>query len=369
MREVLNKLNNKALAHELLAKVRHQAGDFQQKFKRIPAFMEVCGTHTHMIAKNGVRAAVAGEVKLISGPGCPVCVTAQTAIDAMISLTKIDNAIICTFGDMIRVPGSKGQTLQKAKSAGKDVRIVYNPQEAVTIAKNNPDKEVIFLGVGFETTIPLLAATIETAVNLNLQNYSLWLNVKLLEPICRHLLEDEEIKLDGFILPGHVSIVTGGDFYSFLCDEYNVSGVISGFETAEVLSSLSYLLNMKLNNDANIVNNYKFIVTNKGNDLAKAMIEKYFTHVDEEWRGIGIIPKSGMVCKEAYKCFDAKVKFSIDIPEAIPTKCRCGLVIQGKIVPSECPLFAKSCTPRNPIGPCMVSSEGSCAAYYNFATY
>ncbi|UOE57813.1 hydrogenase formation protein HypD [Cytobacillus oceanisediminis] len=345
--------------------VIHLAKQYIQLTGRKPVFMEVCGSHTMALAKTGVKTRLKDYVRLIAGPGCPVCVTDQKTIDSMISLSKESGRILCTFGDMMRVPGSK-HSLLEAKTEGKDIRVVYSPLDSLQIAEENPDKEVIFLGIGFETTIPLLAAAIQEAELRGLTNFSVWMTTKLVEPVLRALLEAGEIHLDGFLLPGHVSVVLGKESYSFLAEEYRMPGVISGFEPVQLLSSIYKLLQLCLENKSEIINDYPYVVSESGNASAKSLMSKYLQPANEVWRGIGAIPKSGLVLKENYQTFDAKNKFKIHVDPPRKTKCRCGEVIRGLAVPEECILFNKACTPANPIGPCMVSSEGTCAAHYHY---
>jgi hydrogenase expression/formation protein HypD len=308
---------------------------------------------------------LAGKVKLISGPGCPVCVTDQKSIDAMIQLSEGENRIICSFGDMIRVPGTN-RTLMNAKTDGKDIRVVYSPIDAVKIAKENPDKEVVFLGIGFETTIPVLGVALKTAHMENVTNFSMWVTTKLVEPILRKLLNEGEVHVDGFLLPGHVSIVLGKNQYQYLVDEYKVPGVICGFEPVQILSAIYKSIEMLLNETPDIINAHKHIVRDEGNRAAQQLMKEYFQLSSEAWRGIGIIEDSGLDIRGEYSHLNAKVRFPIQVSEPKKTKCRCGDVIRGMIKPEECSLFAKACTPINPIGPCMVSGEGSCAASYQY---
>jgi hydrogenase expression/formation protein HypD len=365
MHGLIDPSTSSKISRALLDEVKELAKQFQRKFQRIPAFMEVCGSHTMSLARTGVKKALQDDIRLISGPGCPVCVTDQAAIDAMISLTDGDDRIICTFGDMMRVPGSYG-TLMQAKTEGKDIRVVYSPIDAVRIAEQNQQKEVIFLGIGFETTIPTLAAALKEAEEKKIRNFSIWMSAKLTEPILRHLLNNKEVALDGFLLPGHVSMVMGRKHFEFLATEYHLPGVISGFEAMELLSSLRRLLLLALEQNALVVNDYRNVVSEEGNKHAKYWMNHYFSLCDEPWRGIGIIAQSGMDIREEYRQFNAKEKFSVPMRSPRKTKCRCGEVIRGLIDPPECVLFGKACTPLNPIGPCMVSSEGSCAAYYQY---
>lgn len=365
MLELLKQSCNPEICRPLAEAVKEKAREFFRIHGRKPAFMEVCGSHTMALARSGVKQAIADEVNLISGPGCPVCVTDQKSIDAMIALADGDDRIICTFGDMMRVPGSK-QTLLSAKTEGKDIRVLYSPIDAIKIAEKHPDKEIVFLGVGFETTIPILSLLVGEAASKGLENFTVWMTTKLVEPILRHLLDLGEIQLDGFLLPGHVSIVLGEDSYSYLAEEYKISGVITGFEPAELLSGIYKLINLAIDNEAKIVNDHRAIVTKKGNLRAQEWMDTYFTLCDEAWRGIGIIPGSGLDLKQEFVKYDAKKRFKINTGEPRKTKCRCGEVIRGLISPNDCSLFGKACKPLNPIGPCMVSAEGSCSAHYQY---
>ncbi|MDQ0246808.1 hydrogenase expression/formation protein HypD [Bacillus fengqiuensis] len=361
----MNLFSDPTLTRHSVEAVIRLAERFKEEKGRMPVFMEVCGSHTMALAKTGIKARLKDHVRLIAGPGCPVCVTDQKAIDAMIQLSEEPNRILCTFGDMMRVPGSK-YTLMKGKTDGKDIRVVYSPLDSVKIAEENPHKEVIFLGIGFETTIPILALAIREAEKKGLTNYTIWMTTKLVEPVLRVLLESGEVKVDGFLLPGHVSVVLGKQSYYFLKREYDMSGVISGFEPVQLLSGIYKLLELLLDKKADIVNDYPYVVKDEGNQAAQNLMEQYLEFHDEEWRGIGIIPKSGLVLKEQYVRFDAKKKFKVSIGQPRKTKCRCGEIIRGLITPEECVLFGKGCTPFHPIGPCMVSTEGTCAAHYQY---
>ncbi|CAM3897526.1 hydrogenase formation protein HypD [Mesobacillus zeae] len=365
MQELLKQSSNPEILKPLLQAVKEKAAEFISLYGRKPAFMEVCGSHTMALAKSGVKQALREDVSLISGPGCPVCVTDQHSIDSMIALAEGDGRIICTFGDMMKVPGSR-QSLMDAKINGKDIRVVYSPVDSIRIAEENPGKEVIFLGIGFETTIPILAILVEEAYKKGLGNFSIWMTTKLVEPILRHLLNCGDVMLDGFLLPGHVSIVLGEEAYSFLPEEYNIGGVISGFEPAELLSGIYKLLDIAITKDTRIINDHPSVVTKSGNVVAKQLMEKYFSLCDEAWRGIGSIPSSGLSIRREFDQFDAKKKFKVDPGEPKKTKCRCGEVIRGLINPTDCVLFGKACNPMKPVGPCMVSAEGSCAAYYQY---
>lgn len=365
MHEILKQSNNPEICRPLVKAVIEKAKQFQQEFGRKPAFMEVCGSHTMALARTGVKQCLKDDVLLISGPGCPVCVTDQRSIDAMIALAEGENRIICTFGDMMRVPGSY-KTLLDSKSAGKDIRVLYSPVDAVKVAAENPDKEVIFLGVGFETTIPIMTLMVGEAEKQDVNNFSIWMTTKLVEPVLRYLLESGDVNLDGFLLPGHVSIVLGENSYQYLVNEYHISGVIAGFETAELLSSIYSLIDLALKGKIAIENNHQAVVTKTGNQVIHQWLKKYLTRCDEAWRGIGVIPNSGLDLKPQYDQYNAKKRFTVKVGQPRKTKCRCGEVIRGLISPNDCPLFGKACHPMNPVGPCMVSAEGSCAAYYQY---
>lgn len=361
----LTHLSDPILIRKSLEAVIQLAEQFKTANNRIPVIMEVCGSHTMALAKTGIKTILKDHISLIAGPGCPVCVTDQKSIDAMIELSKEEHRILCTFGDMIRVPGSKF-TLMDSKTEGKDIRVVYSPFDSIKIAEENPDKEVIFLGIGFETTIPSLALTIQEAEKKALTNYSIWMSTKLVEPVLRVLLDSKEVNIDGFLLPGHVSVVTGKNSYNFLVEDYLISGVITGFEPVELLRGIYKLLQQLLSRKSEIINDYTYLVKDKGNTVAQKLMEKYLIYSDEAWRGIGVIQKSGFDLKDAYHSFDAKKKFDVSFGEVRKTKCRCGEIIRGVITPEECVLFSKGCTPLNPIGPCMVSTEGTCAAHYQY---
>ena len=365
MIETLKQFSSSTISQALLKQIEQKAAEYKEKFGREPALMEVCGSHTMAVAKTGVKKLLAGKVKLISGPGCPVCVTDQKSIDAMIQLAESDERIICTFGDMVRVPGTN-RSLMDAKTDGRDVRVVYSPMDAVEIAKENRDKQVVFLGIGFETTIPVLAVALKKADEEKVNNFSMWVTTKLVEPILRKLLNEGEVQVDGLLLPGHVSIVLGKHHYQYLVDEYRVPGVICGFEPVELLSGIYQSIELLLNERPKIINGHQHVVRNEGNRQAQLLMEKYFQVSDEAWRGIGVIEKSGLDIREEYQHLNAKTRFDIKASEPKRTNCRCGEIIRGLISPEQCRLFAKACTPVNPIGPCMVSSEGSCAASYQF---
>jgi len=331
------------------------------------SFMEVCGTHTVAISRNGLRYAVPSNIRLLSGPGCPVCVTANSDIDRMIAITSEPGVIMATFGDMMKVPGSYS-SLSEEKARGRDIRVVYSTLNALDIAAANPDREVVFFGVGFETTTPTVAMSILEARKRNLKNYSVLSVHKLVPPAMKALLDLGEIKLDGFICPGHVSMVIGTKPYEFIARDYGIPCVITGFEPLDVLESVLMLTEMAEAGEARVENAYKRIVSADGNPKALEIMDTVFQPGDGEWRGIGVIPGSGLDVRPEFAEFDARRKFAdVAIPPVKEHKgCQCGQVLRGVIYPYECKLFGKACVPENPVGPCMVSSEGSCAAYYRY---
>lgn len=330
------------------------------------SFMEVCGTHTVSISRFGIRSAMPSSLKLLSGPGCPVCVTSQEDVDKAILLAETKNVILTTFGDMMKVPGSKS-SLALAKAKGKNVQICYSTIEALKIAEENPEKSVVFYGVGFETTAPTIAFSILEAKRKNISNYSVFSVHKTVPPALKALLDLGETKIDGFILPGHVSVVIGTNAYSSLPEKYGVAGVVAGFEPLDVLQAILLLIRQVRSGKPEIENQYKRTVTAEGNLHAQAAMREVFEASDAYWRGIGIIPGSGLAINANYSKFDASKLFDLEVqsvPE--PSSCACGEILRGVKLPFDCKLFGKSCTPDNPIGPCMVSSEGSCAAYYKY---
>ncbi|HLP59729.1 MAG TPA: hydrogenase formation protein HypD [Candidatus Deferrimicrobium sp.] len=328
--------------------------------------MEVCGTHTVQFFHTGVKDIFPSKLNLVDGPGCPVCVTTNDFLDRAIEIARKYDVIICTFGDMMRVPSSYS-SLQKEKADGIDIAIVYSPLDAVEIAKKNPDKEVIFLSVGFETTIPTEAFTVKKAHAENIKNFSLLSCNKLTPPAVAALLESKEVNIDGFILPGHVSTITGVKGWRFMTEKYKKPCVITGFNTRDLVMGTMLLVNLIIKKEPKILNEYKEVVSEEGNIKAQEVMHEIFETADANWRGIGVIPGSGMKLKNAYAAFDAEKKFPVTMPPVIePKGCRCGEVLRGIISPPECPLFGKKCTPQTPVGACMVSTEGSCAAYYKY---
>ena len=330
--------------------------------------MEVCGTHTMAIAKSGIRSMLPEKVKLLSGPGCPVCVTPPQVIDAVLELAMRPEITIATYGDMVRVPGSRpGDSLQRRRALGAKLLVVYSPVDAVEYAKENPDREVVFLGVGFETTAPGTAAAVLTAKEEKVKNFSVLSMLKTVEPALRALMKTEDFKVQGFLCPGHVGTIIGEKGFAFLPEEYQMPAVIAGFEPEDILLSVYLLLRQIAEGRPRVENQYKRAVSPKGNVLAQNMIGRCLEPRADLWRGLGRIENSGLGFRAEFSDFDAEKKFSIRYGEETgPSACRCGDVICGRISPSRCPMFGKRCTPEDPVGPCMVSSEGACAAAYKY---
>ena len=330
--------------------------------------MEVCGTHTMAIANSGIRSTLPEKVKLLSGPGCPVCVTPPQVIDAVLELAMDPEITIATYGDMVRVPGSRpGDSLQRRRALGAKLLVVYSPVDAVEYAKENPDREVVFLGVGFETTAPGTAAAVLTAKEEKVKNFSVLSMLKTVEPALRALMKTEDFKVQGFLCPGHVGTIIGEKGFAFLPEEYQMPAVIAGFEPEDILLSVYLLLRQIAEGRPRVENQYKRAVSPKGNVLAQNMIGRCLEPRADLWRGLGRIENSGLGFRAEFSDFDAEKKFSIRYGEETgPSACRCGDVICGRISPSRCPMFGKRCTPEDPVGPCMVSSEGACAAAYKY---
>jgi hydrogenase expression/formation protein HypD len=331
------------------------------------SIMEVCGGQTHSLVKNGIIDMLPKEVTMIHGPGCPVCVTPLNIIDKAIHLALEKNVILCSFGDMLRVPGSK-KNLLEAKAEGADIRILYSPLEAVRIAEDNPDKEIVFFAVGFETTAPANALSVIHAHRKELKNYSILASHVLVPPAIKAVIDDEESKIDGFLAAGHVCTIMGNAEYHPLSAKYKVPIVVTGFEPLDVLQGILMVLRQLEESKAQVENQYSRIVKEKGNPEAQKMIHKVFEIKNQIWRGIGEIPESGYQVRPEYADFDAKRKFQIEIPEAPENPdCISGQIMKGLKKPFECSQFGKKCKPTNPLGAPMVSSEGACAAYYHFS--
>jgi hydrogenase expression/formation protein HypD len=336
----------------------------QQSRKKI-RIMEVCGGHTLAIRKYGIQHLLPGNIELLSGPGCPVCVTDRGSIDKAIALSREPGIIVATYGDLIRVPGSDS-SLNQERALGADVRIVYSTLDALEIAKTNPGKKVVFLGIGFETTTPSSAVAILEAADQHISNFYLLSMHKLMPPAMSALIE-QGIQIDGYIGPGHVSAVAGADMYESLVNDHKIAVVIAGFEPVDILQSILMLVSMREENRHGVENQYKRVVTPTGNIKACEIVSSVFEPADDSWRGLGLIKKSGLAIRKAFSKYDASAHFDITVaPAPEPKGCLCGEVLRGLKKPFDCALFGKVCTPANPIGACMVSGEGACQAYFNY---
>jgi hydrogenase expression/formation protein HypD len=338
--------------------------DIRGKSKQKVRLMEFCGGHTVAIFKYGIRQALPANIELVSGPGCPVCVTATSDIDKAIALAMVPGVIIASFGDMLRVPGSRA-SLQQARAAGADVRIVYSTLDALKIAQENPSKTVVFIGVGFETTAPTIAASVLQAKEQKIKNYRILSLHKLCPPVIKTILDAGEVKLNGLICPGHVSAVTGSNAWEFVARDYGIPCVVAGFEPTDILQCVDMLVTQVENRQSKVEIAYKRGVTPEGNLQAQKIMQQVFEPCPANWRGMGAVPASGLKLRQKFADFDAEVAFDIKPEPAIePKGCICGEILRGVKTPADCRLFRKICTPENPVGPCMVSSEGSCSAYY-----
>jgi len=357
----LSEYRDKEIARKLIGRIHALS-------KKAFRIMEVCGTHTVSIFRNGIKEVLPSHITLISGPGCPVCVTDIEEIDKAIKLSHEHEVIMTTFGDLMRVPGS-ASSLQMERANGADIRVVYSTFDALKMATDNPKKKVVFLGIGFETTAPTIAAAVLEAKTKNITNFFVLALHKLIPPAMDALLSSGDLKIDGFMCPGHVSCVIGANAYLPVAQKYHTPCVVAGFEPVDILQSIYMLVDQMEKGQAKVEIQYKRGVTFEGNRNAVAFMEKVFEPCDAPWRGLGIIPNSGLKLREAYKDYAVENYFDLTIPEAKEHPgCMCGDVLRGAKTPIECPLFGKACNPTNPIGPCMVSSEGTCAAYYKYHT-
>ena len=356
----LNKFKDVSIVQGILKKIN------QYKGEEI-SIMEVCGTHTNSILKSGLKDLLPKNIKLISGPGCPVCVTDQSYIDYAIELSKKENCIIATFGDLIRVPGTNS-SIQKQKALGCDVRVVYSPLDAINIAIENNDKEVIFLAIGFETTAPIIALSIKMAKDKNIKNFNILNGLKTMPEAMRSLVLDKETKIDGFLCPGHVATIIGCDDFIKLSNEYSLPMVVCGFEVSDIVSSIYKLIQLKNSDDCMFDNTYSRLVKREGNENAKSILKMVFKESESQWRGLGNIEKTGLTLREEYKAFDIKEKIDLKIKKSKRNSgCICGDILRGLKEPKECKLFKNNCTPSNPMGPCMVSEEGTCSSYFKYS--
>ncbi len=339
-----------------------------ERLPRRITLMEVCGTHTHAIAAAGLRRLLPPQVRLISGPGCPVCVTPVGYVDRAEALARRPRTVVCTFGDLIRVPSSRG-SLERVRAEDGDVRVVYSPRDAVAVARAEPDAQVVFLGVGFETTTPTIAAALAEAEADGVANFAVLSGHKVMPPPLEALAGDPDVAVDGLLCPGHVSVITGWRAFSFLPERHGLGAAVVGFAPTDVLRGVLELVEQALAGAPKVVNLYSRVVTADGNRAAQALVDRFFEPCDTDWRGLGGIPGSGLALRPAWAARDAS-RIDVDVPPpAEPAGCRCGDVLKGTIDPPECPLFATACDPATPVGACMVSSEGTCAAWYRHERY
>jgi len=359
----LDEFRNPEIAKSLVKKLKRVAKNLPKTVN----IMEICGGHTMSICKYGIHNILPENIRLVSGPGCPVCVTPGKIIDSAIWLSQLPKTKIFTFGDMLKVPGGLGSLIESNKSQ-KNIKIIYSPLQTVEFATKNPEINCILLGVGFETTAPMLAMAVKQADEQNLKNFYFLSAGKLTPPAMHKLLEDKKIKLDAFIAPGHVTTVVGANSYKFIEKIYEKPTVVAGFELCDILAALIKIIEQLVENRHEIEIEYSRTVTFEGNKKAQEIINKIFVPADDNWRGLGLIPQSGYNLQEKYFKFDVFKKFNIpDFQNKEPENCRCADVLKGICLPIECSLFGKKCSPNHPIGPCMVSSEGSCAAHFKYS--
>jgi hydrogenase expression/formation protein HypD len=354
----IDEYRDKELVQKLVTQIRMIS-------KKPVSFMEVCGGHTMAIQKFGIPFLLPETIRLISGPGCPVCVSDRKYIDQAIAYSRLRDVIITTYGDLIRVPGSTS-SLDEEKAKGADIRIVYSILDALMIAKNNKSKKIVFLGIGFETTAPSSAAGVVKAQMAGIRNFYLYSSHKIMPPAMEALI-DEGVKLNGYIAPGHVSTITGMGIYRNIPEKYGLGCVISGFEPVDLLTAIYMLVKQVEANDPKVENAYTRVVKPEGNIKAREMMEEVFELRNDWWRGLGVLPKSGMALREKYGAFDAEKQIAVDVEPTREDKgCICGEVLKGVKTPKDCKLFARGCTPNNPVGACMVSHEGACHAFYRY---
>ncbi|HEX7713543.1 MAG TPA: hydrogenase formation protein HypD [Bacillota bacterium] len=346
--------------HSLIKKVQTSYPDLRA------TLMEVCGTHTNAIRRAGIHRMLPSGVRLLSGPGCPVCVTGSGFIEQAIRLSHRPRTIVASFGDLLKVPGNSG-TLSEARAAGGAIRIVYSPLDAVNMARENPDREVVFLGVGFETTAPTVALAIREAMERKLANFSVLTAFKILDPALRCLLKDQELQINGLIAPGHLAVILGANAFTFLPAEFRLPTVVTGFQPVEIWRGIGALLNQIAHGEARLENAYAPLVSPEGNIAAQRLLADLFTPEPAEWRGLGAIDGSGLGLRDEYRKYDAASRFGLmPIVSQEPPGCQCGRILLGKAEPEDCVHFGRSCTPEKAIGPCMVSAEGTCAAHFSY---
>ena len=345
--------------------IKDMIKEIQQCSIKDIGIMEVCGTHTQAISKLGIRQLFKPNIMLLSGPGCPVCVTSEAYLDAAIELLQKPNVILATFGDMMKVKGTR-ENLTEQREKGKDIRVLYSPLEVITIAEGNRDKEIVFLGVGFETTTPIIALAIKTSQAKNIRNISFLIGMKRMEPILHHILSDEHHKIRGLICPGHVAAVKGEEYFKFIVEQYNIPAVVAGFEALDIVSAIYFLMQQQGQSKKTFKNLYKSCVTLQGNRKANDLMEEVFTDCVGQWRGIGNIQASGFSLREKYKNYDAAERFGIKLHQKIIRTCICSDILLGKKLPNSCEFFGRICKPEQAVGPCMVSSEGACSVFYRY---
>ena len=350
---------------EFVARTRALAEEIARASDRPVTLMEVCGTHAHQFARYGLAQILPEQVQLLSGPGCPVCVTSAGEIDAALMLARVPGVTIATFGDMVRVPGSDS-TLAHERARGADVRVMFSPMEAVELAQGC-GQQVVLLGVGFETTTPGVAVAVREAKRRGLRNFSIMSAAKRLMPALEALVAAEDVAVHGLLAPGHVSTIIGAAAYRAFVAEHSLPCVIAGFEPEQILRGVLALVRQLAEGRAEVENAYPGVVSEEGNLKALAAIDEVFEPADSQWRGLGLIPLGGLALREEYADLDALTRFGIEMPEGREhPACRCGEVLRGAIRPPECGAFGRACTPEHPLGPCMVSSEGACAAAWKY---
>ncbi len=355
----VDEYRDRELARDLVERIRAES-------ETPIRLMEICGTHTMAIFRHGIRSLLPDHIELVSGPGCPVCVTSMDEIDRCVKIAGEPGVTVTTFGDMLRVPGS-GDSLQMCAGRGADVRMVYASLDALRIAGENPDREVVFLGIGFETTAPTVAAAVRSAREQGVRNFSVLSAHKLLPPAMEALVSAGDLRIHGFLCPGHVSTIIGTSSYAEVADRFGIPCVVAGFEPLDVLQSVLMLVRQIEAGEARAEIQYARAVSPEGNPAALRIMEEVFEPCDSAWRGLGEIPGSGLAVRGAFSGQDARTRFDLDVPPARePAGCRCADVLKGILRPPDCPLFRKACTPRSPVGACMVSSEGTCAAYFKY---
>ncbi|MFH1038357.1 MAG: hydrogenase formation protein HypD [PVC group bacterium] len=361
--KLLDSFYDPVLARKLAGDIGRIAGD--RRFN----LMEVCGTHTVSIFRSGLRSLLPPSLRLLSGPGCPVCVTPREIIDEIIIRSRQPGTVIATFGDMLNVPGAES-TLRKEKSRGADVRMIYSPLEGLRLARENPGKKVIFLAIGFETTIPSAAAAVLEAEKSGIGNFFVLPAGRLIPPAMEFLLSGDDVKIDGFLCPGHVSVIIGTKPYRKIAERFHTPCVIAGFEPLDILAAIRELLVMITGGAGGVRNLYPRAVREEGNPRARKVMETVFQVTDAQWRGLGIIPASGISLRPAFGKHDAGWLEPVELPAAPPdSRCICGRILRGAAVPVDCPVFGTGCIPSSPLGPCMVSSEGTCAAWFRYGNY